>query len=55
MNEAQLEYMRENKMTTEEIINTFAIHTKEDDEDNRLGFEYGFLTKSEFSGYKSIK
>ena len=55
LNEAQLEYMRENKMTTEEIINTFAIHTKEDDEDNRLGFEYGFLTKSEFSGYKSIK
>ncbi len=55
LNEAQLEYMRENKMTTEEIINTFAIHTEEDDEDNRLGFEYGFLTDDNFSGYKSIK
>ena len=55
LNEAQLEYMRENKMTTEEIINTFAIHTEADDENNRLGFEYGFLTEDEFSGYKSIK
>ena len=55
LNEAQLEYMRENKMTTEEIINTFAIKTKADDKDNRLGFEYGFLTEDDFSGYKSIK
>lgn len=54
-NEVQLEYMRENKMTTEEIINTFAIKTKADDEDNRLGFDYGFLSRDEFQGYRSIK
>ena len=53
LNELQLEYMRENNMTTEEIIDTFAIKTKENDPDNKLGFEYGFLTKDEFSGYKS--
>lgn len=55
LNEAQLEYMRENKMTTEEIIDTFAIRTSEDDEDNKLGFEYGFLDKADFSGYRSKK
>ncbi len=54
LNEAQLAYMRENNMTTEEIINTFAIKTAEDDEDNRLGFEYGFITEGNYSGYKSI-
>ena len=47
--------MRENKMTTEEIIDTFAIRTSEDDEDNRLGFEYGFLSKADFTGYRSKK
>lgn len=55
LNEAQLEYMRENKMTTEEIINTFSIKTRANDDNNRLGFDYGFLTKDQFSGYKSIK
>ena len=54
LNEAQLDYMRENNMTTEEIINTFAIKTPENDEDNKLGFEYGFLSEGNFSGYKSI-
>lgn len=55
LNEMQLEYMRENKMTTEEIIDTFAIKTPEDSEENKLGFEYGFLSEADFSGYKSIK
>lgn len=53
LNELQLEYMRENNMTTEEIIDTFAISTGEKDPDNKLGFEYGFLDKDEFSGYRS--
>ena len=54
LNELELEYFRENNMTTEEIINTLSIHTKEKDPENKLGFEYGFLSKDEFSGYKSI-
>ncbi len=53
-NEAELEYMRENNMTTEEIVNTLSIHTDEKDPENRLGFEYGFLDKSSFKGYRSI-
>lgn len=55
LNELQLAYMRENNMTTAEIINTFAIKTKEKDPDNKLGFEYGFLKKDDFSGYRSRK
>ena len=47
--------MRENNMTTEEIINTLSISTKDDDPDNKLGFEYGFLEKDEYAGYKSTK
>lgn len=48
-NEAQLEYMIDNAMSTEEIINTFAIKTAADAEDNKLGIKYGFLTK--YAGY----
>lgn len=55
LNELELEYMRENNMTTEEIINTLSISTKDDDPDNKLGFEYGFLEKDEYPGYKSTK
>ena len=54
-NEYELEYMRENNMTTEEVINTLSIYTSEDDPSNRLGFEYGFLDKESFSGYRSIE
>ncbi len=49
-NEAQLQYMIDNAMTTEEIINTFAMKTAE--EDSVLGFKYGFLTK--YDGYHNI-
>ena len=52
-NEAQLQYMIDNKMTTEDIFNTFAISTAEDDENNVLGFKYGFL--DEYAGYHSRK
>lgn len=54
-NELQLEYMRENNMTTEEIINVFSIKTKAKDPDNKLGFEYGFIKKGDYPGYKSIE
>ncbi|MDD5952734.1 MAG: hypothetical protein PUC32_03650 [Oscillospiraceae bacterium] len=52
-NEAQLQYMIDHKMTVEDILNTFAIKTAEDDKNNPLGFKYGFL--SEYSGYHSQK
>lgn len=48
-NEAQLQYMIDNAMTTEDIINTFAPKTAEDAEGNLLGFKYGF--SSEYAGY----
>ena len=48
-NEAQLRYMIENKMSVEDVINTFAIKTDKDAEGNVLGFKYGFL--DEYSGY----
>ena len=51
-NEAQLQYMIDNAMTTEDIINTFAIKTAADDEGNVLGFKYGFL--KEYAGYHNI-
>lgn len=51
-NEAQLQYMIDNAMTTEEIINTFAIKTAADAEGNALGIKYGFL--SEYAGYHNI-
>ena len=49
-NEAQLQYMIDNEMTTEEIINTFAMKTAA--EDSVLGFKYGFL--KEYAGYHNI-
>lgn len=52
-NEKQLQYMIDNKMSTEDIINTFCIKTAEDDANNKLGFKYGFL--EEYSGYHSHK
>lgn len=48
-NEAQLQYMIDNAMTTEDIINTFAPKTDADAEDNVLGFKYGF--SSDYAGY----
>ena len=48
-NEAQLQYIIDNGMTVEEAINTFAIKTAADDENNLLGFKYGFL--KEYDGY----
>ena len=51
-NEAQLQYMIDNAMTTEEVINTFAVKTAADAENNVLGFKYGFV--SEYAGYHNI-
>lgn len=51
-NETQLQYMIDNNMTTEEIVNTFAIKTAADAECNVLGIKYGFL--SEYAGYHNI-
>ena len=51
-NEAQLQYMIDNEMTTEDIINTFAVKTAADAENNVLGFKYGFV--SEYAGYHNI-
>ncbi len=52
-NEAQLQYIIDNKMTVEEAINKFAIKTAADEEGNRLGFKYGFL--NEYGGYHKHK
>ncbi len=52
-NFAQLEYMINNNMTTEEVINTFAVKTAADDANNVLGIKYGFV--SEYNGYHNIK
>lgn len=52
-NQTQLQYMIDNEMTTEEIINTFAMKTAADDENNVLGIKYGFL--KEYAGYHNIK
>ena len=49
-NEAVLNYIIENNMTVENAINKFAIKT---DENNELGFKYGFL--NEYEGYHNIK
>ncbi|MBQ2794628.1 MAG: haloacid dehalogenase-like hydrolase [Oscillospiraceae bacterium] len=49
-NDQQLQYMIDNAMSTEEIINTFALSTAE--EDSVLGFKYGFL--SDYAGYHNI-
>ena len=50
-NFTQLQYMIDNEMTTEEVINTFAVKTSADD--SVLGFKYGFV--AEYAGYKNIK
>lgn len=51
-NETQLQHMIDNAMSTEEIINTFAIKTAADAAGNALGIKYGFL--SEYAGYHNI-
>lgn len=48
-NEAQLQYMIDNAMSTEDIVNAFAPKTAADDEGNLLGFKYGF--SSDYAGY----
>lgn len=48
-NEAQLAYMNDNSMSTQEIVDTFAIKTDAEAEGNELGLKYGFLT--EYNGY----
>ena len=50
-NWTQLLYIIDNSMTTEDVINTFAMKTAADDEGNVLGFKYGFL--KEYAGYHS--
>ena len=52
-NQAQLQYMIDHSMTTEEIVNRCAVKTNADAEGNDLGFKYGFVT--EFAGYHNIK
>ena len=47
----QLLYMMRNKMTTAQVLNTFAVKT--DAKNSVLGFKYGFL--NEYSGYHSKK
>ena len=42
-NVAQLEYMEDNAMTTQEVVDQFAIVTAADDPANKLGFKYGFV------------
>ena len=49
-NTLQLQYMIDNAMTTEEVVNTFAMKTSA--EDSVLGFKYGFLT--DYAGYHNI-
>lgn len=50
-NFTQLFYMIDNEMTTEEVINTFAVKTSADD--SVIDVKYGFV--SEYAGYKNIK
>lgn len=50
-NQEQLNYMIKNNMSTEEVINTFAVKTDAEDGTNVLGFKYGFFQKEELSGY----
>lgn len=52
-NEAQLQYMIDNNMSTKDIINSFAIKTNQDAQNNLLGnIKYGFLDK--YDGYHNI-
>lgn len=50
-NELQLKYMMDNKLSTKEYMDLFAIATPEDAPENVLGFKYGFL--KEYAGYHS--
>jgi hypothetical protein len=43
-NQAQLDYMIDNAMSTKAVVDDFAIKTKADDPGNKLGFKYGFVT-----------
>ncbi|HBL40072.1 MAG TPA: hypothetical protein DDY98_00260 [Ruminococcaceae bacterium] len=53
-NEKQLQYMIDNQMTTEQVINTFSMKTDADSKDNLLGgVKYGFFT--EYGGYHNHK
>ena len=54
-NEAQLQYMIDNKMTVKAALDTFAIKTAADAADNKLGFKYGFTTKDTYLGYHEVK
>lgn len=51
-NEAQLQYMIDHEMTTQEILDRFAVKTAADDPDNDLGFKYGFST--DYAGYHTV-
>ena len=50
-NEAQLQCMIDKKMSTEDVINDFAMKTPANDPKYNLPFKYGFLTK--YDGYHS--
>jgi hypothetical protein len=62
-NQKQLDYMIANNMTTQEVVDQFAIATAADDPNNKLGFKYGFVTgqynekfkANDFDGYHSQK
>lgn len=52
-NEIQLQYMKDNNMSTKDIINKFAIKTNAGAQNNLLGnIKYGFLDS--YNGYHSI-
>ena len=51
-NEALLKYAIDNKMTTADFLNTFALATQADAAQNKLGIAYGHLEK--YQGYHSV-
>ena len=52
-NETQLQYMKDNNMSTKDIINKFAIKTNAGAQNNLLGnIKYGFLDN--YNGYHNI-
>ena len=52
-NEALLKYAIENKMTTADFLNTFAMATEAENANNALGLAYGHLEV--YRGYHSVK
>jgi phosphoglycolate phosphatase-like HAD superfamily hydrolase len=48
-----LNYAKEHKLTTAELLNTFAIHTEASDAGNPLGIEFGHL--KEYRGYHGVE